>query len=127
MACRFCTVLDGVQGPPFEVTESLDVFCAELWSLMGHFSDMPRQPDDVRSRGQSRHPAARPRLPFLTHCEVLGLEGERHKPSYRSVIHYVQLSPDAYLRTIESSISIVLVSPPIWKSRLQVATNIAER
>src|SRR5258707_2732677 len=31
----------------------------------GHFSDMPRQPDDVRSPGQSRHPAARPRLPFL--------------------------------------------------------------
>jgi len=27
---------------------------------------MPRQPDDVRSRGQNRHPAARPRLPFLT-------------------------------------------------------------
>jgi hypothetical protein len=31
-----------------------------------HFSDMPRQPDDVRSQGQSRHPAARPRLPFST-------------------------------------------------------------
>src|ERR1700692_3957030 len=31
-----------------------------------HFSDMPRQPDDVRSPGQRRHPAARPRLPFLT-------------------------------------------------------------
>ena len=27
---------------------------------------MPRQPDDVRSPGQSRYPAARPRLPFLT-------------------------------------------------------------
>ena len=25
-------------------------------------------------------------------AEVLGLEGERHKPSYRSVIPYVQLS-----------------------------------
>src|SRR6202790_5067177 len=32
-----------------------------------HFSDTPRQPDDVRSPGQSRHPAARPRLPVLTH------------------------------------------------------------
>jgi hypothetical protein len=63
----------------------------------------------------------------MTHCEVLGLEGERYKPSYRSVIPCVQLSPDAYLRTIESSISIVLVSPLIWKSQLQVATNIAER
>jgi hypothetical protein len=27
---------------------------------------MPKQPDDIRSPGQSRHPAARPRLPFLT-------------------------------------------------------------
>ena len=33
-----------------------------LW----HFSDMPRQPDVVRLPGKSRHPAARPRLPFLT-------------------------------------------------------------
>jgi hypothetical protein len=31
-----------------------------------HFSDMPRQPDDVRSPSKSRHPAARTRLPFLT-------------------------------------------------------------
>jgi hypothetical protein len=31
-----------------------------------HFSDMPRQPDDVRSPGKGRHPAAKPRLPFLT-------------------------------------------------------------
>jgi len=31
-----------------------------------HFSDMPRQPDNVRSPGQSKHPAARLRLPFLT-------------------------------------------------------------
>ena len=31
-----------------------------------HSSDMPSQPDDVRSPGQSRHPATRPRLPFLT-------------------------------------------------------------
>src|SRR5260370_42508149 len=27
-------------------------------SAVGHFSDMPRHPDDVRSPGQSRHPAA---------------------------------------------------------------------
>src|SRR6202035_5147762 len=33
---------------------------------------MPRQPDDVRSPGQSRHPAARPRLQILT---LLGLRG----------------------------------------------------
>src|SRR5258707_11178977 len=37
---------------------------------------MPRHPDDVRSRGQSRHPDARPRLPFLA---LLG-----HSPDHRS-------------------------------------------
>jgi hypothetical protein len=31
-----------------------------------HLSDMPRQPDDVRSAGQSRHPAVRPPLPLMT-------------------------------------------------------------
>jgi hypothetical protein len=44
-----------------------------LWQ---HISDMPRQPDDVRSPGQGRHPAARPRLPFLTDC-VEKLENRR--------------------------------------------------
>src|SRR5436305_15033024 len=37
MACRFCTVLDDVQGARFKVAESPDVFCAELSSLMALF------------------------------------------------------------------------------------------
>jgi hypothetical protein len=40
-----------------------------------HFSDMPRQPDDVRSPGQSRHPAARPRLPSLRRFSDAGITG----------------------------------------------------
>src|SRR3954447_5036768 len=36
-------------------------------SSFWHFPVMPRQPDDVRSQGQSRYPAATPRIPFLTH------------------------------------------------------------
>ena len=35
-------------------------------SAPGTFADVPRQPDDVRSPGQSRHPAAKPRLLILT-------------------------------------------------------------
>ena len=31
-----------------------------------HLADMPKQPDDVRSSGQSRHPTVRPRLQILT-------------------------------------------------------------
>jgi hypothetical protein len=42
----------------------------EIREQYRHFSDMPSQPDDVRSPGKSRHPAARPRLPFLTEAVI---------------------------------------------------------
>src|ERR1700688_3330560 len=40
-----------------------------------HETDMPGHPDDVRSPGQSRHPPARPRLPFLveSRCGAVAL------------------------------------------------------
>ena len=50
-----------------------------------HFSDMPR-PDDVRSPGQSRHPAARPRLPFLTHQRHGSIPAYRHVTQVRVAI-----------------------------------------
>ena len=42
---------------------------------LGTLSDVPRQADDVRSPGQSRHPAARPRLPLLvkSRCGAVAL------------------------------------------------------
>jgi hypothetical protein len=42
-------------------------------------TDLPRQPDDVRSPGQSRHPAARPPLPLVTH---LRHQGARYKLAF---------------------------------------------
>src|SRR5439155_18270667 len=55
-----------------------------------------------------------------------GWDGKANITNLRILSRSLSVS-DAYLRTIESSISIVLVSLPIWKSRLQVATSIAER
>jgi hypothetical protein len=55
-----------------------------------HFSDMPRQPDDVRSPGQSRHPAARPRLPFLTHLYGPAV---RCKPNVKERVGLAHLYP----------------------------------
>jgi hypothetical protein len=49
-----------------------------------HFSDMPRQPDDVRSPGKSRHPAARSRLPGLTQNGPRSIQFRCAKNSSRS-------------------------------------------
>jgi hypothetical protein len=54
---------------------------------------MPPWPPYVRCWGQSgKHMLPVSFSAFDPIAEVLGLEGERHKPSYRSVIPYVQLS-----------------------------------
>jgi hypothetical protein len=60
--------------------------------------------------------------------ETSRMMGREAQTSQTSVLLCRSLSvSDAYLRTIESPISIALVSLLIWKSRLQVAINIAER
>src|SRR3954453_13765492 len=48
------------------VTEGPDV------ARFRHFSYMPTRPGNIRSPGRSRHPAAAPRLPFLTHFRSNG-------------------------------------------------------
>jgi hypothetical protein len=54
---------------------------------------MPAGADDVRYAVEERkRPVRGPNDAIGPIAEVLGLEGERHKPSYRSVIPYVQLS-----------------------------------
>jgi hypothetical protein len=51
-----------------------------------HFSDVPRQPDNVCSPGQSRQLAARQRLPFLTQ--------RRHAPSFCHLTQQLNLADD---------------------------------
>jgi hypothetical protein len=60
-------------GPPHVATRETHQRSLKFWYFTRkrllqqyrHFSDMPRQPDNVRSRGQSRNPAAGRRLPFF--------------------------------------------------------------